>query len=70
MKVFISGVAGFLGSHLADAHTHLGDQVVGCDNMIGGDLQNLPEGIEFKEASRCSRTSTLSITAGPSRQKA
>jgi UDP-glucose 4-epimerase len=43
-------VAGFLGSHLADAHTQLGDHVVGCDNMIGGDLQNLPEGIEFKEA--------------------
>ena len=50
MKVFVSGVAGFLGSHLADAHTGRGDQVVGCDNMIGGDLQNLPEGIEFQEA--------------------
>jgi UDP-glucose 4-epimerase len=50
MKVFISGVAGFLGSHLADAYTQSGDQVVGCDNMIGGDLQNLPEGIEFQEA--------------------
>lgn len=50
MKVFISGVAGFLGSHLAEAHTHGGDEVVGCDNMIGGDLQNLPEGIEFEEA--------------------
>ena len=50
MKVFISGVAGFLGSHLADAYTHSGDDVVGCDNMIGGDLQNLPEGIEFEEA--------------------
>ena len=50
MKVFISGVAGFLGSHLADAYTRSGDQVVGCDNMIGGDLQNLPEGIEFQEA--------------------
>jgi UDP-glucose 4-epimerase len=50
MKVFISGVAGFLGSHLADAYTHSGDEVVGCDNMIGGDLQNLPEGIEFIEA--------------------
>jgi len=49
LKVFISGVAGFLGSHLADAHTHLGDQVVGCDNMIGGDLHNLPEGIQFAE---------------------
>src|SRR6266581_6862364 len=50
MKVFISGVAGFLGSHLAEAYTRSGDEVVGCDNMIGGDLQNLPEGIEFKEA--------------------
>src|SRR3954468_1588779 len=50
MKVFISGVAGFLGSHLADAFTHSGDRVVGCDNMIGGDLQNLPEGIDFTEA--------------------
>ena len=50
MKVFISGVAGFLGSHLADAFTRTGDEVVGCDNMIGGDLQNLPEGIEFREA--------------------
>jgi UDP-glucose 4-epimerase len=50
MKVFISGVAGFLGSHLADAFTQSGDQVVGCDNMIGGDLQNLPEGIDFTEA--------------------
>src|SRR6266550_6757276 len=50
MKVFISGVAGFLGSHLADAYTHSGDEVVGCDNMIGGDLQNLPEGIHFEQA--------------------
>ena len=50
MKVFISGVAGFLGSHLAEAYTRSGIQVVGCDNMIGGDLQNLPEGIEFREA--------------------
>src|SRR5256714_3955310 len=49
MKVFISGVAGFLGSHLADAFTRSGDEVVGCDNMIGGDLQNLPEGIQFEQ---------------------
>jgi len=50
MKVFVSGVAGFLGSHLADAFIHRGDEVVGCDNMIGGDLQNLPEGIQFEQA--------------------
>ena len=41
---------GFLGSHLADAFIARNDQVVGCDNMIGGDLQNLPEGIEFEVA--------------------
>jgi len=49
MKVFVSGVAGFLGSHLADAFIHGGHEVVGCDNMIGGDLHNLPEGIQFEE---------------------
>ncbi|MGH9551456.1 MAG: NAD-dependent epimerase/dehydratase family protein, partial [Terriglobales bacterium] len=50
MKVFVSGVAGFLGSHLADAFIQRGDDVVGCDNMIGGDLNNLPEGIQFEES--------------------
>jgi UDP-glucose 4-epimerase len=50
MKVFVSGAAGFLGSHLAEAYLHRGADVVGCDNMIGGDLQNLPEGIRFEQA--------------------
>jgi UDP-glucose 4-epimerase len=53
MKVFVSGAAGFLGSHLADAFIQSGDQVVGCDNLIGGDLTNLPEGIQFEEADCC-----------------
>ena len=60
MKVFISGVAGFLGSHLADAYTKSGDQVVGCDNMIGGDLHNLPEGIEFQETD-CGDIDTMKL---------
>jgi UDP-glucose 4-epimerase len=50
MKVFVSGAAGFLGSNLADAFIRRGDEVVGCDNMIGGDLKNLPEGIQFEQA--------------------
>ena len=50
MKVFVTGAAGFLGSHLADSFVAGNHQVVGCDNMIGGDLQNLPEGIEFEQA--------------------
>ena len=50
MKVFVTGAAGFLGSHLADSFVAGNHEVSGCDNMIGGDLQNLPEGIEFQRA--------------------
>lgn len=46
-RVFISGVAGFLGSHLADAFLLAGDEVVGIDNMVGGYPDNVPAGVEF-----------------------
>src|SRR5205085_3083833 len=64
MKIFVSGAAGFLGSHLADAFIQRGDQVVGCDNMIGGDLSNLPEGIQFEEADCCDVAAMKRLTAG------
>ena len=44
---FITGVAGFLGSHLADALLNKGHRVIGCDNLIGGYLDNVPPGVEF-----------------------
>jgi UDP-glucose 4-epimerase len=46
-RVFISGVAGFLGSHLADAFLADGHDVVGVDSMIGGYLDNVPAGVEL-----------------------
>jgi len=46
-RIFISGVAGFLGSHLADSFLSDGHEVIGNDNMIGGYLDNVPEGVEF-----------------------
>lgn len=49
-KVFITGVAGFLGSHLADAFLDKGYEVSGIDNLIGGYRDNVPAGIEFIEA--------------------
>ncbi len=64
MRVFVSGAAGFLGSHLADAFIKSGDEVVGCDNMIGGDLTNLPEGIQFEEADCCDVAAMKRLTAG------
>lgn len=47
--VFITGVAGFLGSHLADKFLAEGYTVKGNDNMIGGYLDNVPEGVEFHQ---------------------
>lgn len=47
MRIFITGVAGFLGSHLADAMLALGHTVIGCDNLVGGDEDNVPSGVEF-----------------------
>ena len=40
MRIFITGMAGFLGSHLADEFLSLGHEVIGVDNLIGGDLDN------------------------------
>ena len=49
MKIFISGIAGFLGSHIADAMLAMGHEVIGCDNLIGGEMDNVPDGAEFHE---------------------
>ena len=46
-KVYVTGVAGFLGSHLADALTYRGYHVVGIDNMIGGDYANISPSVDF-----------------------
>jgi UDP-glucose 4-epimerase len=51
--IFITGVAGFLGSHLADAMLALGHKVIGIDNMIGGSYENIPRGVEFVEMDCC-----------------
>jgi len=49
MRIFISGIAGFLGSHLADRMLALGHEVIGVDSLIGGLLENVPEGAEFQQ---------------------
>lgn len=47
MKVLITGVAGFMGSHLADEFIKRGHTVVGIDNLIGGYYENVPDSVEF-----------------------
>src|SRR5215216_2106170 len=40
-RVLITGAAGFLGSHLCDRFIKDGYHVIGMDNLITGDLQNI-----------------------------
>jgi UDP-glucose 4-epimerase len=49
MKIFISGIAGFLGSHLADRMLALGHEVTGADSLIGGLVENVPEAADFHQ---------------------
>ena len=41
MKIFITGIAGFLGANLADYYLGKKFKVSGCDNLVGGTTSNI-----------------------------
>jgi UDP-glucose 4-epimerase len=49
MKTFITGIAGFLGSHLAQRLIEEGHHVSGCDNLVGGYQDNVPQDADFHQ---------------------
>jgi dTDP-glucose 4,6-dehydratase len=40
-RIVVTGAAGFIGSHLCEALVARGDSVVGIDNLLTGDLNNI-----------------------------
>ncbi len=53
--IFISGIAGFLGSHIAELFLEAGCRVSGVDNLIGGYIDNVPAGAVFYKADLLNR---------------
>jgi|TARA_B110000014_G_C20118494_1_gene591657 UDP-glucose 4-epimerase len=53
MKILVTGVAGFLGSHLAEKLSLLKHEVVGMDNFMGGYKDNIPKNIIFHNFDCC-----------------
>ncbi len=46
-RVLISGGAGFVGSHVAEAYLAAGDEVTVLDDLSTGRRENLPRGVRF-----------------------
>jgi UDP-glucose 4-epimerase len=64
VKVFVTGIAGFLGSHVAERFRDLGWIVTGIDNLVGGSPSNVPEDVEFNVADCLDRDSYCRQLAG------
>ena len=47
-KVIVTGVAGFIGSHIAARLVKDGHEVIGIDDLSAGNRENIPYGVTFE----------------------
>jgi len=50
-RALITGVAGFIGSHLARHCLEMGFEILGVDDLSGGFIDNVPDGVIFRRGS-------------------
>lgn len=50
MRILVTGGAGFIGSHVADAYVAAGHEVLVVDNLATGSRENVPRAAAFEEA--------------------
>jgi UDP-glucose 4-epimerase len=63
-RVLVTGVAGFIGSHVAEDCLKEGFEVVGVDDLSGGFIENVPAGVEFVEGDISDEGVVLSLFQG------
>ena len=55
-RALVTGIAGFIGSHVADHCLASGMEVVGIDDLSGGFLENVPESVVFHKGDFCDQS--------------
>ncbi len=49
MTILITGIAGFIGSKVAEHFSKNGHEVIGVDDLSQGNINNIPKGVKFIE---------------------
>lgn len=60
-RALVTGVAGFIGSHVAEECARLGFDVVGVDDLSGGFRENVPTTVDFRVGSITDRQWTARL---------
>ena len=60
-RVLVTGGAGFIGSHIADAYLAAGDEVWIMDDLSSGRRENVPEAAHLVEMVAISSARPVSI---------
>lgn len=60
-KIFITGIAGFIGSNFAKELIKKDFKVIGIDDLSQGDVENIPDDVDFIEASITEKDTYSSI---------
>lgn len=60
----VTGVAGFIGSHVADALLAIGARVRGLDDLSEGEEANIPRGVDFVRGDICDASACRQATEG------
>jgi UDP-glucose 4-epimerase len=55
-KILITGVAGFIGSNLADYLINKGYNIIGIDNLSYGLIEQVPDSVVFHKKDICSKS--------------